>query len=69
MMLASNFGVGVIAEGVETSSELEFLEEEGCRLIQGFLIARPMPIGDLINYMNSYSKEADWTRGGTEKQK
>ena len=69
MMLASNFGVGVIAEGVETSSELEFLEEEGCRLIQGFLIARPMPIGDLINYMNSYGREADWTRGGTGKEK
>ena len=69
MMLASNFGVGVIAEGVETKSELEFLEEEGCRFIQGFLIARPMPIGDLINYMNSYSQEADWMRGGIVNEK
>jgi diguanylate cyclase (GGDEF)-like protein/PAS domain S-box-containing protein len=36
MTIASNFGIGVVAEGVETSNELAFLEAEGCRFIQGF---------------------------------
>ena len=34
----------VIAEGVETESERQFLMDEGCGEIQGYLIGRPQPI-------------------------
>ena len=34
----------VIAEGVETERERQFLMREGCREIQGYLIGRPQPI-------------------------
>jgi EAL domain-containing protein (putative c-di-GMP-specific phosphodiesterase class I) len=34
----------VIAEGVETESEREFLMREGCGEIQGYLIGRPSPL-------------------------
>ena len=42
--LSTALGIPIIAEGVETESEREFLRNEGCREIQGYLIGRPHPI-------------------------
>jgi EAL domain-containing protein (putative c-di-GMP-specific phosphodiesterase class I) len=39
--LAHAFGLEVVAEGVETSAQLEFLTELGCDQAQGFLLAKP----------------------------
>ena len=33
----------VVAEGVETSEQRRFLDAEGCHVLQGFLLGRPMP--------------------------
>jgi EAL domain-containing protein (putative c-di-GMP-specific phosphodiesterase class I) len=41
--LARNLGIEVIAEGVETQEQAEFLRERGCRLMQGYLFAKPGP--------------------------
>jgi len=40
--LGKNFGNGVIAEGVETSEQLDFLKELGCSEVQGFYFSHPM---------------------------
>jgi EAL domain-containing protein (putative c-di-GMP-specific phosphodiesterase class I) len=45
--LAHAFGMRVVAEGVDTVESLHALEELGCELAQGFLIARPMR-GELL---------------------
>ncbi|PCM44433.1 diguanylate cyclase [Marinobacter sp. ANT_B65] len=45
--LAHNLGLHVIAEGVETPGQLEFLKGQGCDLIQGYLISRAIPPADL----------------------
>ena len=42
--LATNFRLHVIAEGVETESQLSFLKRHGCMAYQGFLFSRPVPI-------------------------
>ena len=42
--LARGFAVPVIAEGVETSAQLNILANEGCDEVQGYLIGRPEPI-------------------------
>jgi diguanylate cyclase (GGDEF)-like protein/PAS domain S-box-containing protein len=42
-VLGKKLGLEVIAEGVETSSQLDFLAAEGCRQVQGFYFSRPLP--------------------------
>jgi len=42
--LANNFRINVIAEGVETELELAMLKDYGCRLYQGYLFGKPVPI-------------------------
>jgi len=44
--MAHSLGLKVIAEGVETRAQLEFLAEYGCNEIQGYYFARPMPAAD-----------------------
>ncbi len=49
--MAHSLGMEVVAEGVETTSQLEFLRGVACELGQGYLVARPMPadqIGELL---------------------
>jgi diguanylate cyclase (GGDEF)-like protein len=42
--LAQQLGLRVVAEGVETSEELELLRRLGCDLVQGFLFSKPMRV-------------------------
>jgi EAL domain-containing protein (putative c-di-GMP-specific phosphodiesterase class I) len=41
--LAHGLGIGVVAEGIETASQLDRLRELGCDLGQGYLFSRPVP--------------------------
>jgi diguanylate cyclase (GGDEF)-like protein/PAS domain S-box-containing protein len=43
--LGRGLGMPVVAEGVETSEQLDALRAEGCDQVQGYLISRPNPIG------------------------
>ena len=45
--MASNLGLEVIAEGVETQEQKNFLARHGCCIYQGFLLGRPMPVAEL----------------------
>jgi diguanylate cyclase (GGDEF)-like protein/PAS domain S-box-containing protein len=46
--MARSLRLNVIAEGIETAQQTEFLLEEGCKLMQGFLHGRPMSGDDLM---------------------
>src|SRR5688572_5951289 len=44
--MAHSLGLKVIAEGVETIEQLEFLRDHGCDELQGYYISRPVPEGE-----------------------
>lgn len=44
IVMALNLRLGVIAEGVETQEQLQFLLENGCKHFQGYFFGKPMPI-------------------------
>ena len=46
--MARNLELDVIAEGVETQDQKEFLARYGCLLFQGYLLGRPVPVADLV---------------------
>jgi EAL domain-containing protein (putative c-di-GMP-specific phosphodiesterase class I) len=48
--LGENFGLTVIAEGVETEAQLFKLAELGCNHYQGYLFSRPLPQADFEAY-------------------
>jgi EAL domain-containing protein (putative c-di-GMP-specific phosphodiesterase class I) len=44
--MAEVLGLDVIAEGVETEAQREFLDLRGCHHFQGYLFGRPQPAAD-----------------------
>jgi len=44
--MATNLGMEIIAEGVETELQREFLEQHGCYFYQGYLYSKPLPLDE-----------------------
>ena len=51
--LGKAMGIGVVAEGVETQGQLEFLESRKCDQVQGFLLGKPMPAAAAMSLMQT----------------
>jgi len=45
----------VVAEGAETQAEIDWLTNNGCDMIQGYGIARPMPLDAFIPWVKEFN--------------
>lgn len=53
IILAHKLGLKVIAEGVETGEQLDYLSSHRCDMIQGYYISRPVPEIELLNLIEA----------------
>ena len=53
MDMAHKLNLSTVAEGVETELDLKLVRSLGCDLVQGYLIAKPMPVQDLIVWLDN----------------
>ncbi len=54
MLLAHKLGMQVVAEGVETEAQLQFLSRIGCQLVQGYLYSQPLPAGAATAFLRTF---------------
>jgi len=57
IVLAKSMGLGVVAEGVETKGQLDFLNQRMCDNIQGFYYYKPMPADEMEELLRKQIKD------------
>jgi diguanylate cyclase (GGDEF)-like protein/PAS domain S-box-containing protein len=58
LSLGQSLGIRVVAEGVETAAQAAFLREHGCDLGQGYHFGRPMPAGEVRQFIASWTHDS-----------
>jgi len=54
--LSKNLNLKVIAEGVETQEQKQFLVQNGCHLVQGYFYSRPISADKMLDYISEPSR-------------
>lgn len=57
--LAQQLGMDLVAEGVEDRDDWDFLQQTGCRMAQGYFIAKPMAPEDLPGWLEQWKSQRD----------
>jgi EAL domain-containing protein (putative c-di-GMP-specific phosphodiesterase class I) len=52
MAMSTKLGLEVVAEGVETEAQLDYLAQTGCQRAQGFYLSRPIPQDEFLSLLN-----------------
>ncbi len=63
--MAKRLGMTIVAEGVETGDQAEFLQSIGCSIAQGYYYYRPMPVGDYELLVNDEQQQSNVARGSS----
>lgn len=51
--LGHTLGLEIVSEGVETKEQLELLKQQGCDIIQGYYISKPIPASDIPDFLKT----------------
>jgi EAL domain-containing protein (putative c-di-GMP-specific phosphodiesterase class I) len=54
IMLGQMMGMKVVAEGVETYEISKALTDLTCDLLQGYFVAKPLPLNDILMFMDKH---------------
>ncbi|MEW8272317.1 MAG: EAL domain-containing protein [Candidatus Thiodiazotropha taylori] len=54
--MAHGLGITVVAEGVETEEQLNYLQQQGCDMAQGYLFSRPIPVDEMQRLLQKKQK-------------
>jgi EAL domain-containing protein (putative c-di-GMP-specific phosphodiesterase class I) len=54
--MAHELNLNVVAEGVESQEQYDFLMDAGCQMVQGFLISRPLPFDQFSDFVRGASR-------------
>jgi len=57
IQMGHSFGMEVVAEGVETAEQLEFLRAHSCDLLQGFLVSKAVPATEALEMVSRHMEE------------
>lgn len=56
ILLCRELGLSVVAEGAETAEELAWLTDNHCDLLQGYVVAKPMPLNEFIAWVEKFNQ-------------
>ena len=62
LAMSKELGISVIAEGVESELQVQFLKERGCDAVQGFLFTEPLPPENVPNFVSTCAEIAAETK-------
>ena len=65
MTLARELGLRTVSEGVETVQQLKTLEDLGADILQGWLVAAPMPPDEVASWVREQREEGRWLAAQT----
>lgn len=54
--LGHKLGIDIVAEGVETKEQLEYLVKNNCDKIQGYFYSKPIPMGEIEKFLDVFEK-------------
>lgn len=57
ILMARELGLVTVAEGVEDDQTLQMLKKDGCDIAQGYVIARPLPEAEFIEFMGAHAAQ------------
>ncbi len=57
ILMARELGLVTIAEGVEDDQTLQVLKKDGCDIAQGYVVSRPLPEAEFIEFMRAHAAQ------------